>query len=571
MKSAVMRCKGLVAVLVVASAWAACGDSGPGIAGPSDAVVDAPVDGVAPDAFDDVQDDPDLPPADIPGNPDATGDTADLPAGPDATDVPRPDASGGLAILDLKVESASIGLAVNVTFRTSVPALGSALAVTDGQPVRVRTGSSQPVTEHRVLLTGLHPDRTYRIRGRAVADTQEAESEVAWEWVSGPLPEDFPVIDFELLVPGHAMPGYTLFSLSRVGLDGTGVPTPDFLPTLVAVDPEGEVSWYLRMLESGTQQGFSMLPDGNVGVVGDFGLAEFTLEGEKVREVGTAALDVPTLHHDVVRLPGGNFVSLTLELQPQPDSGTPPQAFLVDVLIEFTPDGRVVRRHAMDQFLPFDPANTPTNNVNQWNYLFPGYRTVDVYHANSLNYDATSDLLIVGLLQWGQILVLDGTTWDVLGVLGEGGTVELAKGDWFRSTHGPHVLPNGNIVVYDNGGHLQGGFEPSRAMEYRLEPVEPNPNAKRVWTMAATEVWSYQNDFFSPFMGNVQRLDDGSTLICDGLRLVPGDGGMATEPYIQRIGTSPSKPISRLTIRRRADDTLPSQWIVYRAYRIQNL
>ncbi len=67
--------------------------------------------------------------------------------------------------------------------------------------------------------------------------------------------------------------------------------------------------------------------------------------------------------------------------------------------------------------------------------------------------------------------------------------------------HMPTMLPNGNILIFDNGTHR--GF--SRV-------IEINPLSKEI-------VWQYQADppetFFSKWRGSNQRLANGNTLICD--------------------------------------------------------
>jgi hypothetical protein len=73
--------------------------------------------------------------------------------------------------------------------------------------------------------------------------------------------------------------------------------------------------------------------------------------------------------------------------------------------------------------------------------------------------------------------------------------------------HAPHLLANGNVLLFDNGPHrLDHSFPFSRVLE-----IDP-----------ATEaiVWKYQEtrvaDFFSPRLSNAQRLPNGNTLINEG-------------------------------------------------------
>src|SRR6266581_1802519 len=68
--------------------------------------------------------------------------------------------------------------------------------------------------------------------------------------------------------------------------------------------------------------------------------------------------------------------------------------------------------------------------------------------------------------------------------------------------HAPTPLPNGNILIFDNGPHrLDESFPFSRV-------IEVNPRTKDI-------VWKYQegvpSNFFSPRISNAQRLPNGNT------------------------------------------------------------
>lgn len=73
--------------------------------------------------------------------------------------------------------------------------------------------------------------------------------------------------------------------------------------------------------------------------------------------------------------------------------------------------------------------------------------------------------------------------------------------------HAPYLLPNGNVLLFDNGPHrLDHSFPFSRVLEI-------DPATKAI-------VWKYQearlSDFFSPRISNAQRLPNGNTFINEG-------------------------------------------------------
>ena len=73
--------------------------------------------------------------------------------------------------------------------------------------------------------------------------------------------------------------------------------------------------------------------------------------------------------------------------------------------------------------------------------------------------------------------------------------------------HAPYLLPNGHVLLFDNGPHrLDQSFPYSRVLEIA-------PATKAI-------VWKFQEarvaDFFSPRLSNAQRLPNGNTLINEG-------------------------------------------------------
>ncbi|KAM0745724.1 hypothetical protein T439DRAFT_344282 [Meredithblackwellia eburnea MCA 4105] len=72
--------------------------------------------------------------------------------------------------------------------------------------------------------------------------------------------------------------------------------------------------------------------------------------------------------------------------------------------------------------------------------------------------------------------------------------------------HCANELPNGNILIYDNGAFREGiSWQYSRGLEVS------RANKEIVWQWTApTKEW-----FYSPFMGSAQRLPNGNTLLCE--------------------------------------------------------
>ena len=93
---------------------------------------------------------------------------------------------------------------------------------------------------------------------------------------------------------------------------------------------------------------------------------------------------------------------------------------------------------------------------------------------------------------------------DVIGVIDrESGDIVWAWGPGvIDGQHKPHMLPNGRILIYDNG---------TLRKYSRVIEVDPLTGAIE---------WEYtsapQDAFFSPYISGAQRLPNGNTLICEG-------------------------------------------------------
>ncbi len=565
----------LVLVLGVALAGTACG---------GDETVLSPdaVEAVEVSAGDHPVADPALPEADAP----QTEPTAD-PGAESASAEPGPDVpaeagetSRTLAVTDVGVAAnPDVGLAVAVSFQTDSPALASVLVETDGEPSRVVTSlETSPGSDHQILVLGLLADRDYRFTAMAAVDDLQAQADAPVTFHTAPLPTPFPKFVVTLTPPYTGPSGYFLFSLSKRPLSDSAVkgsdpsktvPADDDFPdTAVITDGAGRVVWYKRFPElTARLEGFTMLSNGNLVILGYFGFIEFELGGKVVHHFTSADLGLTDLlHHDALLLPNGNYLSLTRELR------TPdwlPQGTGVGVVIEFTPAGQVVHRWPVDDFVPLTPAMTVT--------VVDGTTAVngDPYHTNSLSYDAVDDTVTVGLFGIGRIFRFVRGTGNLLWSFGNGGSVKLAGTEpWFRSTHGPDCLPDGSILFYDNG---QSNFPsndaplPGRALRYAFQQDAGGD-------LVATKVWEHQYDFLSPYMGNVEALADNLVLVCNGARikelsppslsptidLVTGDAASSVvyDLEVQPNGVGTQTP---------EEQTNPSLLLVYRAHYLDRL
>ena len=293
--------------------------------------------------------------------------------------------------------------------------------------------------------------------------------------------------------PAQAQPGYTLFT----PLSGDG--------TVYLVDMYGNVVHTWRLPYRPGLHGH-LLRNGHLLYGGKVmhDLARFEawprVKGGAVLEVdwsGRVLWEVrhPDHHHDARRLRNGNVVllcsrPLPAELIGRIQGGIPGTevggTMYGDYIVEMTTGGQVVWEWRSWEHL--DPAIhsiTPQDRRAEWT------------HANAVA-ETEDGNLVVSFRNISTIVMVEPATGKIVGRLG---SPVLAQ------QHDPRPLPNGNLLIFDNGTHRRD----HPATFSRVIEVDPR---------TSTIVWEYTDqslfDFFSPYVSSAQRLANGNTLICEG-------------------------------------------------------
>src|SRR5262245_33121969 len=159
-----------------------------------------------------------------------------------------------------------------------------------------------------------------------------------------------------------------------------------------------------------------------------------------------------------------------------------------DVIVETTTDGRVVWEWKVWEHL--DPAVDGLTALQD--------ERAEWTHANSVWEDADGSLL-VSFRNISTVIRIDRGTGNIVWKLGA---------PPLSGQHAPHMLANGNMLLFDNGPHrLDESYPFSRV-------IEINPATKAI-------AWKYQEartfNFYSPRISNAQRLPNGNTLINEGV------------------------------------------------------
>jgi hypothetical protein len=132
---------------------------------------------------------------------------------------------------------------------------------------------------------------------------------------------------------------------------------------------------------------------------------------------------------------------------------------------------------------------------------------IDYVHGNAIEIDNDGNLLISSR-HLDEITKINRATGEIIWRLGGLHNQFTFINDTLRFTyqHAVRRISNGNITIFDNGNWHTPQF--SRAVEYSLDEINKT----------ATLVWEYRHNprVFGPYMGYVQRLYNGNTLVSWG-------------------------------------------------------
>lgn len=469
---------------------------------------------------------------------------------------------------------------------------------------------------HEIPVVGMRAESDYTIDVTATPNGGGKAATRTLTWTTGALPDDLPAVSVETLDKAKVQPGYTVFNAWTWDAVPAGEAPPD-AGFVLAVDGEGQVVWYQRLgfqvLDvDTTRRGTFLVTDG------DALLQEFDLLGTITREWGshlatgvpgkdlqgrklgsdkTVPIDVDSSHHEVSELANGDVITLSTELieinaadakRLCPDN--PDTQVVGDVVVELSPDGKVVQRWPISAV--YDPVKTPGPEmciqgppIAPPNWFYPDHGlTRDWTHANAVEVHEDQNLLLVSSRHLDEIMALryhddaDGKAGELLWSLGTHGTLQLT-GEPPYHQHAVEMEDDGSLMMYDNGNMrpgttVGGGTAPpfSRAVHYDVDLKAGT--ATQVWEHRDT--WKDGRPIFTPFLGDVDLEPNGNILITHGggstaggvfqakiVEVVPGDapdGSADTEVLALLVGDGvpPATPG-------------PSGWSVYRSIRLPSL
>jgi hypothetical protein len=390
-------------------------------------------------------------------------------------------------------------LSARIVFQTQDADSARVLYAAEGGAEQATPTRAAGATQNTAFLFGLRPSTTYSYRVQAVSGRDTATSAEA-SFTTAPLPEELEGVKLERI--SGSTPRFTLTTARG--------------RYAVAFDSTGALAWYHDF--GGIPVSNAMRqPNGNFTVfVGttagwqatDGYYLEITPAGD-VAHAWRAPVGEYMDDHEILVLGSGSAAQamfFTYTIRPYDLSalgGKAAVALAGHDVVRVDANGKVLFRWsaweniAVDEWVGDDSARAVRSEA-------------DFDHPNSLSLDAAGNY-VVSWRNLDQVMAIDprsgNVLWRVGGTRGGYAFVNDPEGG-FSKQHAAKVLPNGDLLVYDNGsGHA---VAETRAAEYRLDPQ----------ARTATLVWQYRHDpaLYTQYVGWTERLPDGRTWVAFALQ-----------------------------------------------------
>jgi hypothetical protein len=363
----------------------------------------------------------------------------------------------------------------------------------------------------RIVTLGLSDTTTYAHRVEVTGPGGTTTSTPV-DLKTGSIPDMLNAVQFT--TTGTPTGGYTITAVSDTGY-------------MVAFDGTGKIRWYryvqglvsrhVRQLENGNYAAFVGWTAGFSKHYGEY--VELKPDGEIVGK-HKAPNPLYTDNHDFLVTVSGGVITKThlfsyyhkkIDMSAYGGpvdaeiAGHQIQRLRADGSIEFTWD-------AWDHFVIDDWIEEPLGMQTS--------ALVAYDHPNSLDIDRDGHY-VAGWRHLAEVTKINSQTGEIIWRLGGRNNQFTFVNDTFGDFNGQHsavMLDNSNVLLYDNG--LRHSPPESRAVEYELDTD----------AMTATQVWEFRHTpaIYTPFVGSVQRLANGNTVV--------GFGGAARVTEVDPAG-----------------------------------
>jgi arylsulfate sulfotransferase len=413
-------------------------------------------------------------------------------------------------------------------------------------------------TDHSIAVLGMQPNLTHSIQVKVTStDGRNEVVDQPLQFTTAKLPSDFPPLETVLSDPKQMEQGVRIFG---VNLWNNAVSFLDY-GYLIAVNEQGQVVWYCKTGDRTgdcklLRNGHLIYQQGSYRFVYEIDLlgrdyrSWYAARSSEPPNPNAIAVDVDSIHHELIELPNGNFLTLGTELRrfqrfPSDEFNPPaepkPAWVVCDEVVEFEPDtGQIVKRLPLTDMLDKDRFGYLSRS-GFWKDKYDDFIDMpccDWSHANSLQFVPEDQTIIVSLRHLDCILKIDWQTQRLLWILGDpsgwskqfepfllSGVGEL---QWPYHQHSVTAIGSDKrLLMFDNGNYraippqaiTPAQHNSSRIVAYRIDPQR----------RTVQQIYSYgaeQGDkFYSPFYGQAQILPlTQNMLVADGGHIETAEG-----------------------------------------------
>lgn len=356
----------------------------------------------------------------------------------------------------------------------------------------------ETATQHQIPILGLYPDFENTVEITFTSNSGTNLGTKTYTLETGPLIADLPNIEINAANRSQMIAGLTFVSYFGHREGGSATPQRPFM-----FDAFGDIRWYLDFGADADSElsnlfyddGMGRLENGNLyfGDGNSGRIYEINMLGEILN---TWPMPGYSFHHEVTEKPNGNFLVTVNK------NGLPT---VEDHIIEIDRNSKqIIREWDLRQSLDQDRTAWDTDLADI---------SVDWFHANALYYDENDNTIVVSGRTQGTVKLTEDNevVWIIAphkewATSGNGTDLNqfllqpldandqpitdqaVLDGDqnhpdfeWSWYQHAPLRMPDGNLMLFDNGDNRNYGTAPlySRAVEYDID--EDNMTIKQAW------------------------------------------------------------------------------------------
>lgn len=394
-----------------------------------------------------------------------------------------------------------------IEFETGVPIrISIRVAGVNGPESDIVHNFNETATRHEIPVLGLYPNFENTVELTFFSSSGTNLGTKIYTLNTGPLLADLPDVEINTANRSQMIEGLTFVSYFGHRVGGEATPQRPFM-----FDSFDDIRWYLNYDAPANSQflqlknlfyddGMERLQNGNLyfGDGSSGAIYEINMLGEIL---DTWPMTGYGFHHEVTEKPNGNFL-VTVNKN---GIGT-----VEDHIIEIDRNSKqIIREWDLRESLNQERTAWPTNFADI---------SVDWFHANALYYDETDNTIVVSGRTQGTVkltednevvwIIAPHKEWETSGngtdlnqfllqpldannqpitdneVLA--GNINHPDFEWAWYQHAPLMMPNGSIMLFDNGDNRNYGSGSlySRAVEYEIDTEN----------MTIKQVWSYGKD-----------------------------------------------------------------------------